>query len=381
MNLYPKRIYISLGFVDLRYLAGFGVFAMGVQQVGGSPPMGKLRGWIVELRLPFLTASIIPILLGTVIAWAVVEVFLPLFFILALLGGVSLHMGANVANDYFDHKSGDDEINKEFVRPFSGGSRMIQLGVLTPRAVLSGAVLLLALGGVIGLYLTLTRGILILLIGLIGVFSAFFYTAPPLNLASRGIGEFFVGLNFGVLMTLGAFYVQTQTLSWEPVFASVPIALLITAVLYINQFPDYTADKTVGKRHLVVRLGREKAVVGYGALMISVYLFIVAGVVWRVISPFALVGVLTLPLAVRAVQYAKAHHSENFGLAPANASTIIIHLTTGLFLTVGYILEGLKPQGPMYIAVTGTALGMAAIIAVVYRQTERQRATCRATLR
>lgn len=354
---------------------------MGVQQVLGSPPMGKLRGWIVELRLPFLTASIIPILLGTVIAWAVVEVFLPLFFILALLGGVSIHMGANVANDYFDHKSRDDEINKEFVRPFSGGSRMIQLGVLTPRAVLSGAVLLLALGGVIGLYLTLTRGVIILLIGLVGVFSAFFYTAPPFNLASRGIGEFFVGLNFGVLMTLGAFYVQTQILSWEPVFASFPVALLITAVLYINQFPDYTADKAVGKRHLVVRWGREKAVVGYGVLMISVYLFIVAGVVGRVISPFALVGVFTLPLAVRAVQYAKAHHSEPFGLVPANASTIIIHLTTGLFLIVGYILEGLELQGSMYTVAAVASLGLVAIIAVVYRQTERQRAAFLAALR
>ncbi len=380
MNLYPKGVYISLGLVrDLRYLDVFEGGYMGVQRVVGPPPLGKLRGWMVELRLPFLTASIIPILLGTVIAWAAAETFSPFVFILTLIGGVSLHLGANVANDYFDHKSGDDEINQEFVRPFSGGSRMIQLGVLTPRAVLSGAILLFVFSSAVGLYLIWARGVVILLLGLVGVISGFFYTAPPFNLASRGIGEFFVGLNFGVLMTLGAFYVQTQTLSWEPVFAAVPIALLITAILYINQFPDYTADKVVGKRHLVVRLGREKAVVGYGALMISVYLFIVAGVAWGVISPFALVGVLTLPLAVRAVQYAKVHHSEPFSLVPANASTIIIHLATGIFLVVGYILEGIKPQGLMYIPVAGTVLGLAIIIMVVYRQTERQRTAFLAT--
>ncbi|MEM3736735.1 MAG: 1,4-dihydroxy-2-naphthoate octaprenyltransferase [Candidatus Bathyarchaeia archaeon] len=335
--------------------------------------LGGLQAWLVEMRLPFLTASVIPVLLGTAVAWATTNTFLFPLFILTLLGGVCLHIGTNVANDYFDHKSRDDDVNVEFVRPFSGGSRMIQLGMLTPRAVLSGALLFFAAGGAIGLYLALARGFVILIFGLIGVFSGFFYTAPPFNLASRGIGELFVGLNFGVMMTAGAFYVQTQALTWEPVFAAIPVSMLITAVLYINEFPDYTADKTVGKRHLVVRLGRRRAAVGYGVLMTSTYFSIFAGVGCKVISPYTLLGILTLPFAVRAVQHAKVYHSEPSNLAPANASTIITHLTTGLLLTVGYILEGIKPEGTVYIAVVGVISGLTVIILFVYRQMEHMR--------
>jgi len=283
---------------------------------------------------------VVPILLGAVIAWARTGAFHWGYFLLTMLGGLLLHTGTNVANDYFDHKSGTDDVNVEFVRPFTGGSRMIQEGLLTPREVIGGALAAYVLAAIIGLYLAYVRGPMIIALGLIGLFSGFFYTAPPINLVSKGIGEFFIGLNFGVLMTLGAFYVQTGYLGWEPVVASIPVALLIAGVLYINEFQDAPADGSVGKDHLVVRLGRRRAAEGYVILMAATYLSIVLGVVLRITSPFTLIALATLPVAMKAITVARAHYDEYLKLVPANAATVFIHLLTGLLLSAAYLLEG-----------------------------------------
>ncbi|MFQ6059500.1 MAG: prenyltransferase, partial [Anaerolineae bacterium] len=203
----------------------------------------KFKLWREEVRAPFFTATIVPIVLGAVIAWVRVGTFHWGFFLLTLIGGLCLHAGTNVVNDYFDHLSGNDEINVEFVRPFTGGSRMIQKGLLQPQEVLRGALAFFAAGSLIGLYLAYARGPIILILGLMGVFCGFFYTAPPVYLARWGIGEFIVGVNFGLLMTLGSYYVQTRALAWEPVVAAIPVALLIAGVLYINEFQDVPADQ------------------------------------------------------------------------------------------------------------------------------------------
>jgi 1,4-dihydroxy-2-naphthoate octaprenyltransferase len=299
----------------------------------------RMKIWLAEVRAPFFTATIVPILLGATIAWARTGTFHLGLFLLTLLGGLLLHTGTNVANDYFDHRSGTDEVNVEFVRPFTGGSRMIQSGLLTPREVLSGALAAFALACVVGLYLTYVRGPLIIVLGLFGIFSGFFYTAPPFNLVSKGIGEFFIGLNFGVLMTLGSFFVQAGYLAWEPVVAGIPVGLLIAGVLYINEFQDAPADGAVGKDHLVVRLGRKKAALGYLALLVATYAVIVLAVLLRITSPFTLVALATLPVALRAVGVALAHYDEYLKLVPANAATVFIHLLTGLLLSAGYLLD------------------------------------------
>ena len=216
---------------------------------------GKLKLWLLELRAPFLTASVVPVVLGAVIGWQRVGAFHWGYFLLTLVAAMSIHAGTNIANDYFDHLSGNDPVNVEFVSPFTGGSRLIQEGLLSPREVLMESLFFFALGSAIGLYLTWARGPIVLVLGLIGLFSGFFYTAPPIYLAKWGIGEFFVGLNCGFLITLGSYYVQTRSLTWEPIVAAIPVACLIAAVLWINEFQDVPADHAVGKDTLVVRLG------------------------------------------------------------------------------------------------------------------------------
>ena len=304
----------------------------------------KVKIWLAEIRAPFFTATVVPILLGAVIAWARTGTLHWGYFLLTMAGGLLLHTGANVANDHYDHLSGTDERNVEFVRPFTGGSRMIQDGLLTPREVLTGALVAFALAAAVGVYLTQVRGPLIVILGVIGILSGFFYTAPPLNLASRGIGEFFIGLNFGLLMTVGSYYVQAGSLSWEPVVASIPVALLITAILYINEFQDAPADHSAGKDHLVVRLGRKKAALGYVILIVLTYVSILVAAVLRLTSPFTLIALATLPVAIRAIGVARAHYDEYLKLVPANAATVFVHLLTGLLLSAGYLLDkALRP--------------------------------------
>jgi 1,4-dihydroxy-2-naphthoate octaprenyltransferase len=244
-----------------------------------------------------------------------------------------------MSNDYFDHLSGNDQANRELT-PFSGGSRVIQDGTLSARQVLIVSTACYVIGAAVGIYLAWARGWTILWLGLIGCFMAFFHNAPPVNLYSLapGLGELAVGLGFGPVGVLGAYYVQAQQLDLKALWASIPVGLLIAAVLYINEFPDYQADKAVGKKTLVVVFGRERAVWGYVTLLVVAYLMIVIGAVSGILPLTALLALLSLPLAYRSIQGALRYHSDTPQLIPTNAATIQIHLLTGLLLCVGYVI-------------------------------------------
>ena len=300
--------------------------------------MGK---YIRALRAPFFTASLVSIVLGTAISWENTGNLDVVLLGLTLLAGLSLHAGTNLVNDYFDHKSGCDESNLEFVSPFTGGSRVIQNHILSAKSILTFGLVCFVISSLIGLYLAIKVGWPIFLFGVIGLFSGFFYTAPPIFLVSKGIGEILVGLNFGILMTQGAYFVQTQAFSLEALLASVPVALLIMAVLYINEFPDYTADKQTGKNHLVVRWGREKAVRGYIFLMLLSYPTVAIGVFIKSLPIWTLLAFLTFPLTFKAIKTAQIYFNQPHQLVAANANTIKVHLASGLLLSLGYIISKL----------------------------------------
>ncbi|MGQ9521203.1 MAG: 1,4-dihydroxy-2-naphthoate octaprenyltransferase [Anaerolineae bacterium] len=299
------------------------------------PPM-----WVIKTRAPFFVADLVPVVLGTALAWARTGAFHFWYFLLTLIGAVALNAGTNMTNDYFDHKWGSDEINEEYANPFTGGSRLIQMGRVKPEEMLWQGIGFFVLGGLIGLFLAFTRSWAILWLGVIGVFCGYFYTAPPFRLARTGLGELLVGLCFGPLMVLGAYIVQTRQFAWEPIIAAIPVGILIALVLWINEFQDMRADAAVGKNHLVVRMGRRRAAVAYEVLLALTYLSVVGGVLLGNVTPFALLGLLTIPLAVQAIRIARVHYDHPRELTPANALTIRIHLTTGLLLGMGYLLQG-----------------------------------------
>jgi len=331
----------------------------------------KAKLWAAEIRAPFLTGSIVPVVLGAMMAFTQKGVFNSWLFLLTLVGGVMMHLGTNVFNDYFDHISKDDEVNKEFVRPFSGGSRMIQLGLMSPLEVLSGAIFLFVGAGVIGVYLAWVCGWPILVIGIVGLLVGYFYTAPPLKLGARGIGELMCGLNLGMLMALGAYFVQTLALDWTSFVGSLTPGFLIAAVLYVNEFPDYRADEQVGKRTLVVRLGREKAKWGVPALFAATYLSIVIGVLTGAMPMQTLVALIAIPFALKASLYCIRFYSSPLEMVPANASTILAHMFTGILLIVGFALVKVDN---LTITVSTTAILAALVFFIYWSTTMKERA-------
>lgn len=296
-------------------------------------------GWLFFLatRAPFLTATFVPVFLGAVVArahgysawW---------LMLLALLGASAIHLGLNVANDVSDATSGADEAN---VNPtmFSGGSRVIQYGLVSLKAMKTTSLVCYAIGTAIGLYLTAMAGPQLLWIGASGLFLSFFYTAPPFKLVHRGLGEICVALGFGPIMVLGTYYVIAERLSFEAFYASLPVALLIMLVLYVNQIPDRPADERAGKRTIVVRLPQRSIITGYVVSVAATYLLILVGAATRIMPIWTLLGLATIPLALQVYRGISSHYNSPYELMAAMGKNIQLHLFTGLALIVGYVVE------------------------------------------
>jgi len=297
-----------------------------------------MKKWIVAIRAPFFTASVAPALVGVAVAFYEGYAVNWWHAALTLVGLLAIHGGTNLANDYFDHVTRDDWVNLT-PTPFSGGSRVIQEGIISPRAIFIYSLACFAVGIACGLYLwRVTPGNVVLWLGLVGVASGSLYTAVPVTIGYRGVGELFVGLNFGPLAVLGAHYVQAGHLSPAALMASVPVGLLIAAVLYINEFPDYEADKQVKKKTMIVIFGPERARYGYIILIALTYAAVAAFVAVGGLPAWALLGLLTLPLAAKAVALLMRHYREPYQLIPANALTIVVHFATAILLSVGLAL-------------------------------------------
>ncbi|MCD6483897.1 MAG: prenyltransferase, partial [Candidatus Odinarchaeota archaeon] len=176
---------------------------------------------------------------------------------------------------------------------------------------------------------------------ILGFISGFFYTAPPFKWAHHGVGEVFVGLNFGLFMILGAYYVQALTIDTEPIIASLPITLLIAAVLYVNEFPDYKADMATGKRTLIVRLGRQTAAKLYPVFILTPYIIVLLSVILGIMPVISLIVFATIKKALVAINVAKQHYDEPMKLIPANVNTIKCHLHFGILLVVSYLITGI----------------------------------------
>jgi 1,4-dihydroxy-2-naphthoate octaprenyltransferase len=297
-----------------------------------------MKKWLIAIRAPFFTAAIAPAIVGVAVAFYQGYAINWWRAVVTLVGLVAVHGGTNLANDYFDHRSRNDWVNLT-PTPFSGGSRVIQEGVISPRGILIYSLSCFAVGIVCGLYLwRVTPGNVVLWLGLFGVASGFLYTAVPVAIGYRGVGEFFVGLNFGPVSVLGAHYVQAGHLSAAALMASVPIGLLIAAVLYINEFPDYEADRQVNKKTLVVLLGPERARYGYFLILLLTYGSIITFIAIGGLPAWTGIALVTALLGAKATMTLMRHYREPYKLLPANGQTIVIHIATGILLSIGLVL-------------------------------------------
>ncbi|HET7029917.1 MAG TPA: prenyltransferase [Candidatus Limnocylindrales bacterium] len=322
----------------------------------GTPVKPRLSaGWLAlrTTRLPFLSATIVPVVLGIAIA-ARGGSFDLVTALLTVVGAACVQLGLNVANDVFDSAQGADDAN---VTPtqFSGGSRVIQYGLVSFRRMAQLAAGFYAAAAVIGLVLLALRpSPALLAIGVLGFIVSIGYTAPPLKLVYRGLGEIAVAIGFGPLMLLGAYVVQTGgSISWEPVAASLPIALLVALILYVNEIPDRRGDAHAGKRTLPVRLSKAAVIAGYRVAAVAAYAILAIAVVVGVLPIPALLALLTIPLAVQVSRGLDPNYDNPYGLMAIMGVNVKVHLYAGLLLLAGYvvvlILGAVAPSVSLFI--------------------------------
>jgi 1,4-dihydroxy-2-naphthoate polyprenyltransferase len=322
----------------------------------GTPVKPRLsRGWLTlrATRLPFLSATIVPVVIGIAIA-ASHGAFDPVAAILTVIGAAFVQLGLNVANDVFDTTQGADDAN---VTPtqYSGGSRVIQYGLVSLRQMATIATVCYVAAGIIGLILMVTHGSpALLVIGALGFIISLGYTAPPLRLVYRGLGEIAVAVGFGPLMLLGAYVVQTRgVLTWEPFVASLPIALLVALILYVNEIPDRRGDAHAGKRTLPVRFSRDTVVRGYDIAAAAAYAIVVGGVLIGLLPVPALLVLLTVPLARRVHQGLVPNYDNPYGLMAVMGVNIRLHLFVGVLMLAAYVavlvVRAVAPEVPLFL--------------------------------
>jgi 1,4-dihydroxy-2-naphthoate polyprenyltransferase len=253
--------------------------------------LSPLRLWLVAARPRTLPAAVAPVLVGTALAIAAAD-FSALPFIAALVGSVFLQIGTNLSNDYSDARRGADTDDR------LGPVRVTAGGLMPPRSVLVGTYFAFGVAVVAGIVLTVIAGPEMLVVGAASIVAGVLYTGGPRPYGYAGLGEVFVFVFFGVVAVVGSYYVQTEDLPWEAFALSVPVGLLASSILVVNNVRDVDTDRRAGKRTLAVKLGRERARLLFAAMLALSYVAVVAipaagGLSWWVALPL-----VSIPLAV-----------------------------------------------------------------------------------
>ena len=295
-----------------------------------------LAKYVAATRPAFLSVTLIGSLIGLATAYFsgypldLLKAALTIFFALVA------HAGVNVVNDYYDALNGSDAANTERQFPFTGGSRFIQNGILSQRETGVFGYALLASVIPPGIWLAANSAPALLLIGLAGLFVGWAYSAPPLKLMSRGVGELAIVAGW-LLVCVGTDFVQRGGFVALPVLVGLPFALHVANILYINQFPDLKADAGAGKRTIVVRLGAETAKWGYPLIVLLAHGWLVAMVIGGHLPAMALIATFTLPLSLLATRSLMRDASRPAQLVPAIKQTILAANLHGLLLVAALL--------------------------------------------
>jgi 1,4-dihydroxy-2-naphthoate octaprenyltransferase len=252
--------------------------------------MSALRLWLVASRPRTLPAAIAPVLVGTALAVSEDELRPPAF-VAALVGSVFIQIGTNLANDYSDARRGADTEDR------LGPVRVTAGGLMPPRRVLTGTYVAFGVAVAAGAYLATVAGWELLVVGLASIAAGVLYTGGPRPYGYAGLGELFVFLFFGVVAVTGSHYVHAETLPWEAFALSVPVGLLSSAILVVNNVRDVDTDRRAGKRTLAVQLGRSRARVLFAAMLVLAYVVapaipLLGGLTWWVALPLLSLGLV-----------------------------------------------------------------------------------------
>lgn len=253
-----------------------------------------------------------------------------------------MHVGTNIINDIYDYEKGIDKEDKELGIPH-GGSMVISMGLVSLKEMKKAAFISLLVAFAIGVYLFTQAGMWILYLSLFGLLSAIFYTAKPIALKYKALGDIQVILSFGVGMTLGAYIVQTGEFSWMPVIFSIPLGMLIDAILHSNNIRDINFDGKFGVKTLPILIGEKLSIKFYYFLILGAYLSVIVFAAMGLLPWFALLSLITLPLALKLVKMSESFPAE--GIARFEYGTKHIMMTAqlnmvfGLSLIVGLLIS------------------------------------------
>ena len=293
-----------------------------------------IRVWFREAVEPSLLMSFLLVSLGTAVA-ARDGFFNLVYYVLAIAGVTLAQNAVNVLNDYHDYKAGVDAATVK--TPFSGGSKFLVSGQIRPNSALSFGLGSLLLAIPIGAYFVLTRGIALLGLVAVAAISVYFYST---TFARIYLGEFLAGLNLGPLAIIGAYFVQTSTISVGAVAVGLAPGIMIANVLFLNEIPDIEADAAGGRKNIPILLGNERAAKLYAILEALAVAWVPVSVIFRFTTPATLIALAALPFAVKAIRVTLREFSNIKKLVPALAANIATAYLTIALLTAGYVISG-----------------------------------------
>jgi 1,4-dihydroxy-2-naphthoate octaprenyltransferase len=288
------------------------------------------HAWLIAIRPKTLPAAIAPVLVGTALAWAH-GVSAPLPALAALVCALLIQIGTNLANDYFDYVKGTDIADRK------GPTRVSQSGLLPLSQIRTGIVITFGLATLVGLYLIVVGGWPILAVGIASIISAIAYTGGPFPIGYHGLGDLFAFLFFGLVAVSGTYYVQASTLTPEAVIVALPVGVLTTAILVVNNLRDIDTDSRTGKRTLAVMVGPKATRLEYVLLLAVAYAVPLSLWLAGLTSAWVLLPCLTIPQAwhlVRTIYQSTAGPRLNKALA----GTANLDLVFSLLLAIGLVL-------------------------------------------
>ncbi len=293
--------------------------------------MSHSRIWILASRPRTLPAAIAPVLVGTALA-ASEDEFHALPFAAALVGSIFIQIGTNLSNDYSDARRGADTEDR------LGPVRVTAGGLMPPRHVLVGTYIAFSIAVAAGLYLAAVAGWELLLVGVASILAGVLYTGGPRPYGYEGLGELFVFVFFGIVAVVGSYYVQTEELRWEAFALAVPVGLLSSAILVVNNVRDIDTDRRAGKRTLAVKLGRDRARQLFSAMVVLSFLAPVVTFAVGGLTAWLLISLIALPLAVPLIRTVSSH-TDGPALNGALAGTGRLLAVFSLLLATGVVLS------------------------------------------
>jgi 1,4-dihydroxy-2-naphthoate octaprenyltransferase len=290
-----------------------------------------IRIWLMAARIRTLPAAIAPVLVGTALAgWQ--HIFHPLRFVAALVGAIFIQVGTNLSNDYSDARRGADAEDR------LGPVRVTAGGLVPPSQVLVATYVSFGVAVLAGVYLVVVAGWQLLLVGGASILAGVLYTGGPKPYGYEGLGELFVFLFFGIVAVAGSYFVQVKHLDWKAFALAVPVGLLASAILVVNNFRDIDSDRRAGKRTLAVRLGRDKTRTMFAVIVYVAFLLSPVTWVFGPMRPWLLLPWLTLPLAAQIVREVR-NRTDGPSLNQALAHTGLLQLAFCTLLSAGLLLS------------------------------------------